>query len=611
MKKLIVNLLFIFSISGVIAACSSSQEVKSVETKPVDTEALEELREDIKGKLDVYDSMARATKYNVDSLYDTMYKNVSESKLDNMQATQIVSEVKSLKVDSKHELYASMRALDFAVIYADTIVREGNPKQREEFLYKKSAESLALAAIKYHKDVLFVHKKNREIARTILREQKNVADINQKFEKTGRLPEEDVEYQKSLEVLIQKFADLNARLAVEVEDYTKLIKAKEKDKINLEGRMFYEIDDFDKSLTIDLFQRNAVFKNDDFISIINPNKNYSFSNVESILIRKFPEFERLIVNGYGVGDDLYLKSLRKRSDTIAANLIRDAKDYKLKTNEEEKKKAVLLVAEDLAVAIFTQIEMAYNIVHLNDLKIEEISDEIKFGKETLKNLEKSKKDDREKHIEILKTKLSILENEHRLSKLKADRAVAIRALYFYSGFDMLNTGFDSLEDSKLLDKPVDDISKNLKKAFNKDTVLMLAQIKEVKNVPEPERGWARKDNWLERVVEGENAAAAVETQNSALIIPYVSDGFGGDFYNSSHNDRKYMQLGAYRDIENLNNDWEFLYNAYPEVREHIPEASSVMVNGVEMHRLIIRSEEGGFVDICNRIRQDGRACILR
>lgn len=610
MKKLVVNLLFIFSISGVIAACGSSQEVKSVETKPVDTEALEDLREDIKGKLGVYDSMARATKYNVHSLYQAMDKNVSETKLDNMQATQIVNEVKSLS-ESKHELYASMRALDFAVIYADAIVRGGNPEKREELLYKKSAESLALAAIKYHKDVLFVHKKNREIARIISREQKNVADINQKFEKTGRLPEEDVEYLKSLEVLIQKFADLNARLAVEVEDYIKLIKAKEKDKINLEGKMFYEIDDFDKSLTIDLFQRNAVLKNDDFISIINPNKNYSFSNVESISTKRFPDVERLIINGYNIDDDIYRKSLRKRSDTVAADLIRDAKDYKLKTNEEEKRKAGLLVAESLAIAIFTQIEMAYNIVHLNDLKIEEISEEIKASKEVLKNLEKSKKDDREKHIELLKTKLSILENEHKLSKLKADRAVAIRALYFYSGFDMLDTGFDSLEDSKLLDKPVDDISKGLKAAFNKDAVLMLAQIKEVKKISEPERGWARKDNWLENLVEGENAVRVVETQKPVPNIPYVSDSFGGDFYSNSHNDRKYMQLGAYINIENLNNDWEFLYNKYPELRGHIPEASSVMVNGVEMHRLVVRSEEGGFVDICNRIRQDGRACILR
>ena len=72
-----------------------------------------------------------------------------------------------------------------------------------------------------------------------------------------------------------------------------------------------------------------------------------------------------------------------------------------------------------------------------------------------------------------------------------------------------------------------------------------------------------------------------------------------------------MQLGSYRQAENANVEWAMLKELYPQFREYNPVIEKTKVNKKTMYRLVIRSADGGFRDICNKLRRDRVECILR
>lgn len=75
--------------------------------------------------------------------------------------------------------------------------------------------------------------------------------------------------------------------------------------------------------------------------------------------------------------------------------------------------------------------------------------------------------------------------ERQASQILAEKAMAIRALYFYAGFNPFTP--------KLTEAPVKDISGNLKVGFNKDVVEMLA-----KKVPQSETPLkTEKNDWAQ------------------------------------------------------------------------------------------------------------------
>ena len=54
-----------------------------------------------------------------------------------------------------------------------------------------------------------------------------------------------------------------------------------------------------------------------------------------------------------------------------------------------------------------------------------------------------------------------------------------------------------------------------------------------------------------------------------------------------------------------------LKELYPQFREYNPVIEKTKVNKKTMYRLVIRSADGGFRDICNKLRRDRVECILR
>ena len=63
--------------------------------------------------------------------------------------------------------------------------------------------------------------------------------------------------------------------------------------------------------------------------------------------------------------------------------------------------------------------------------------------------------------------------------------------------------------------------------------------------------------------------------------------------------------------ENADMDWKMLKELYPELRAYSPVVEKAQVKGAPMYRLIIRQENGGLMDLCNKLRADKTDCLLR
>ena len=116
---------------------------------------------------------------------------------------------------------------------------------------------------------------------------------------------------------------------------------------------------------------------------------------------------------------------------------------------------------------------------------------------------------------------------------------------------------------------------------------------------------ARHIDWLEKLLEGKDKPQS----ESVNIRRYVGN---FDLYEGAvYNKRKIMQLGSYRQKENADMDWKMLKELYPELRAYSPVVEKAQVKGAPMYRLIIRQENGGLMDLCNKLRADKTDCLLR
>lgn len=139
----------------------------------------------------------------------------------------------------------------------------------------------------------------------------------------------------------------------------------------------------------------------------------------------------------------------------------------------------------MATAIMTQNEVAYNVVMRADLDDEAVNKRIAELKKTIAEGEKRYRPGVNQKIDLLEQKTALINLERQASQILAEKAMAIRALYFYAGFNPFTP--------KLTEAPVKDISGNLKVGFNKDVVEMLA-----KKVPQSETPLkTEKNDWAQ------------------------------------------------------------------------------------------------------------------
>ena len=578
----------------IFCSCSTPNEPKNTDIQ-VDELFFAQDPEPVKGKLDVYSSMARAVKYNIDVTAQNMNKKIFNDN-PNMQPREVIRKVLNVKTGKENPLYDGLRALDFSIVYAVSRLSD-NRAYVDAAIYAKSAQNLALAAIKSHKDALFAQKKVKEIDRLMARENKILAELNKKLERAGSLAKEELAYKKGLEVSLLKLSEMRNALLFNEADYARLVKADER-KMELEGRKFYEIDDFDEKLDVQTFQRSAYYNRSEFALSKELNKSYSFQEVEANLLKAYPELERLQINGYNAEDPIYAEELERRANKVSVDLVDAVMAYPASTKAEEKKLLKSKAFDALTIAVFTQVELAFDLVKAADYDEEVITKNIHSLRKEIKNLEKRYRLNAEQKIELLNLKVALLSAELKESQILAEQALAIRSLYFYAGFSPFN--------KTLLRARVKDIATTLKLGFNQDVVEMLAAVPEEQKKEERiENKWAKQDDWLEKLMTEKKPGKKVIDLPSKPMTNF--DLYEGEEFNK----KKIMQLGSYRQAENANVEWAMLKELYPQFREYNPVIEKTKVNKKTMYRLVIRSADGGFRDICNKLRRDRVECIFR
>lgn len=592
MKNKVLNLVALMMIAG-LCACSSAPDRQNSQSL-IDKADLSVKPEKLAGKTDVYDSMARSVKYNIDVTYPALKDKVFFDKQENPR--QIVSNILKMKSPSQNPMYDSLKALDFSIAYALANLSDDEAFVSEN-LKAKSAQSLALAAIKAHKDALLASKKIKEIDRQIRRLQSDIKILSDKQDRIGVLNSEDEAYKKGLEVVIYKLSEIKKNLEESVIAYRQLVKTDEKN-LDLEGRNFYELENLDPKLTVDDFRKTAFNYRAEFKIQKELNKKYSYAQINQILLKEYPQVERLEINGYDAEKPVYIKELQQRADFQANYLVDKVWQYENAPNESVKSQLRLQAFEEMATAVMTQTEVAYNIVKKADIDYEEISKQIVSLKKNIAQTAKKRHQSSTQKVDLWEQKIALLNMEIQASQILAEKAVALRAMYFYAGFNPFSP--------KLYDGKIKDISSNLKVGFNKDAVEMLSQVQ----VPQTpilieDNNWAKKDNWLEELLENP------QPKKEKTIILAQPKGNFDPYKGPEFDKRTIMQLGSYRYKENADLDWKMLKELYPDLRKYNPVVEKANVRGKPMYRLIIQQKNGGLMSICNQLRSDKVECLLR
>ena len=309
MTKNVLKFTLAVLLAGGIGGCATEKETANPVGETAEVLPVVHV-EPARGKLNVYTSMARAVKYNVDVTDKNIHKKIFSSETD-ANPKEEIRRAMNVKTGGENQLYDAVRVLDFAVVYAISNLSE-NKVYVDNNIYAKSAQQLAMAAIKGHKDALFAIRKIKEIDRLTAKENKELKRLNDKLSRNGMLSSEDLELKKGIEVALYKLGQLKAYLQSGIEAYGSLVKV-EREKMQPEGRHFYELEDFDKRNALATFQHAAVNNRSEFNVMRDEGYRYSEKEVMQNAIRLYPASDPLVFNGYALKDALYVASLHMRA----------------------------------------------------------------------------------------------------------------------------------------------------------------------------------------------------------------------------------------------------------------------------------------------------------
>ena len=591
MKKFNNHTCFVVISTILLSSCIGQKAYQ--EPKPIVVENLVFMPEAelAKGRVDVYDAMGRAVKYNTVPAAKNLSKELNAHKI-NPQVDGIVKSIENIKTQEQSSLYTSARLLEFAVIFSTSVLESENSLFLDNYYYSKTAEYLSLMAIKSHYNAMNAKKKIRDIDRLISREQKKLDLINAKNERNGILSDDDLAYKKALDVSIYKMNEANKALSMDLDAYIKLIKA-DKDAVKIEGRRFYELEDFDKDHTLGEFINSAFRNRQELLVARKSGYNYSFDDIDAKSVSLYPEMELLRVNGYDYNDPIYAVNLEKRANEIAKNLIEDTVSYINETNVSKKHVLENIIYDNLGIAVFAQNEVAFNLVKFADIQYAITLEKIKQTQSQIIIIDRTSRISVDKKEELLVKNLELLNLEIKLDRIKSKRAVALKSLYFYAGFQPFNQGMVGLD--------VKDIVKSLKYSFNHNMVeILAARPNKVNKKQMLVNDWAKQDNWLENLLDNKNKTAHTEVNVDFSL-------YKGEKYNKL----KIMQLGSYFEENNADKEWNVLLRKFSEFKNLKPVVEETRVSGVKMYRLIVKSKTGGFMKFCNKLRRNNVECLLK
>ena len=169
-KRLAYGLVLVGGIT-LLAACASEKKPLGIALKTNDL-VVNGPVEALPSKVNVYNAMARAAKYNADVSAQNMLKKI----YDEENPKKIAEGILYSGVDAD-KLYNAAKAMDFADIYAMSVLTD-NQKYIENTLYAKSAQNLSVAAIKLHREEIFADKQIGQIDRLMKQQGKILKNLN-------------------------------------------------------------------------------------------------------------------------------------------------------------------------------------------------------------------------------------------------------------------------------------------------------------------------------------------------------------------------------------------------------------------------------------------------
>ena len=540
--------------------------------------------EPLASRQDVYMSMARAVKYNVDEKGRNLKEKISQEGT-NISVDKMLEEQLKFDANNGNKLSQASEVLDFAVTYA---VANLSDKQTyvDDYFYETAAQQLALQAIKTHQKAWAAKKNIKELSRLYKEEQKVLDDLDAKEKKNAVLSDAEYDYRKNQEVLLRRISDMRNGQQNLLRDYAVLVKADTED-VKLEGRRFYELENFDEDYSIDLFQEVAVRNRKEFALIEEKSGVEPYLQIRSSIMKRYPLVSRLDVNGLQVENEVYEKELYEKAVKVAKSLLTATNKVKsIQIGNINYMPFWESAFDELGVAILTQSEVDYQLVKLADVNCEVALRAEKELIKEIKRIEKIKGQSSEDRLSLLNLKIALNEMRQQQEIFKAERAVALRKLYFDAGLSPLSI--------MALKNPINGMAAELKRAFNQDLVTMAAEIKDsanitIKNIKNDNEGWAQRPNWLEQTVaEGKVSANK-----------------------SSKPELKGIQLGSYLEKNNADADWKILSKRFPELRSFSRHIEPAEVGGKTWFRLIVKGDADSLNRVCGEIKRAGLDCISK
>ena len=555
--------------------------------------------EKLPARVTPYTSMARAAKYNA----DTAVKNIIDRIYDEDEEAEVT--VDKLFNADMHEdkLYNALRALDFANVYAMSVLTD-NKRYIENNLYAKSAQNLSSAAIRLHRLEILSESQIKEINRLSAQQEKIFKGLKQKYEREGYLTESEITYRKGLEVALNRLEKLKSELLFDHAEYMKLIQSSD-ESIKLEGKRFYELEDWDKRYTYDLFADAAVGNRREFALAKEELGSFNATKARRKAYVDYPPIARLDINGLTIDDNRYEQALLAKAENVAANLLKALRNYQSSPSNELVKQRAF---DELGAVVMTQVEISYHLVEKASYAYDANRYQISDLKAQIKELEKKKSLPDYEKVELLNMKVKLLQLEYDSANFIALRAAALRGLYYYAGLSPF--------DKSVLKEPIKEIEVILKKSFNQDIVVLLENAQKQEKWDDGGNSWAHQDNWLDKLIDqpqggsdyAEEDRVVVPSKKQVATKPVVAESAPKPL---NVEGKTIIQLGAYSDVENAYDDKKEILAAMSSLAQYDIYIEDAVVNGVTYHRMMFKPEPEKLQSLCNEIMAAGFDCMLR
>ena len=602
---------------------------------------------EVSGRLHVYDAMARAAKYNSLTLAQNMQKKIY-SENPNMSPKDVIDTVVNTP-DKGGAVYNGVRVLDYALMYAGVYLSE-NTAEADKLILQKSAQSLALAAVKTQGDVMTAEREIRDINSLEKAEQKNLAALNARYNNLGKLSAEELDYKTTIETSLLNLERMRDGLIDDIIAYRQLVKNDNK-KLELDGRKFYELDVFDKKLTPEIYQRAALENRVEFQLPLAKLNTVNYAKIHRYANLTYDMDKSQELGGVDANSELYDEALQGRALSAANALIDALIAYHSEADKDKNARLRDKIFDELAASIFVQIDLMYQVVLKADVDFQTTSKEIAELSKEINRL-KNRSLGPTLKADLLRDQVKLVSLKIKQNRIRAERTTAMAALYFYAGYAPFDCG--------VLNSSPEEIAAVLKSGFNADRIRLLTAAMEKVSAAndvsmtasrDDEKGWAQGENWLEEVVEGASLKASQVNQKSeaspySLLPPVEKTASSyqkavsspqsvktnlkklkasavlsekdiqpkGNFEPYTHKDADeltYMQLGAYVYAQNSEEDWARLSKAYPALKNYKLVREKAVVDGKNYTRLLIYSPNGHLSKLCNELRQNHEECFLK